>query len=396
MLISKGGGADPLPFANAPQTCHTAYASDKESVLHQAILHIAVYCQPCEKCATALECLFVLLQTLDPAEADKFGKTLMADSTWEHLGENASLATERKKLVIAALEGHRSLQRFCQVKVAKCISWKLDGRLGQLPIPNKLMIFPWDKDTSQDSEENSSVPSSISVSPEHKIKPQDSESEIWDDKITEPEIQLYHQAQNAKAKDTDRNNTDKSKDEDTIALHIADDEHNTNDKEAAKGKHTSNHWDEEYGVQSFAETDFETVQTDNRKTEATDAQMDETMHERTENDPNDRNTKEKSCTTQDSKEATEEGQNGKTKDQTDENNGPDGEEYSDASVSISETSRSASPVSRHDIKLDTEVERSLSKQFEYEESGDEEKSEIPGDSKDADEDTNSADTNSVD
>ena len=96
MLISKGGGADPLPFANAPQTCHTAYASDKESVLHQAILHIAVYCQPCEKCATALECLFVLLQTLDPAEADKFGKTLMADSTWEHLGENASLATERK------------------------------------------------------------------------------------------------------------------------------------------------------------------------------------------------------------------------------------------------------------------------------------------------------------
>ena len=395
MLISKGGGADPLPFTNAPQTCHTAYASDKESVLHQVILHIAVYCQPCEKCATALECLFVLLQTLDPPEADKFGKTLMADSTWEHLGENASLATERKKLVIAALEGHRSLQRFCQVKVAKCISWKLDGRLGQLPIPNKLMIFPWDKDTSQESEEGSSVPSSISASPEHKTKHQDSESEIWDDKITEPEIQLYHQAQNAKAKDNDKSNADKTKDDVTVDLHIADDDH-ANDKEAAKGKHTSNHWDEEYGVQSFGETDFETVQTDTRKTKATIEQheTEETNHVRTKNDPQDKNIKDKRCNNQNNKEATEEIQSGNTKDQTDENKGPDGDEYSDTSVSISETSRSASPISRNDIKLDTEVEHTLSKHFEYEESGDEERPEILCHSKD--EDANSDDTNSVD
>ena len=388
MLISKGGGADPLPFTNAPQTCHTAYASDKESVLHQAILHIAVMCQPCEKCATALECLFVLLQTLDPAKADKFGKTLMADSTWEHLGENASLATERKKLVIAALEGHRSLQRFCQVKVAQCISWKLDGRLGQLPIPNKWMIFPWDKDTSQDSEKGSSVPSSISASPEHKTKPQDSESEIWDDKITEPEIQLYHQAQNAKAKDNERGNAEKNKN-DVTDLYIADDDH-TNDKETAKGKHTSNHWDEEYGVQSFGETDFETVHTGTRMTKASDEQhvREETNHVKTQNDPQDRNIKDKRCDNQ-SKEATEERQNSNTKDHTDENKGPDGEEYSDTSVSISETSRSASPISRNDIKLGTEVERTLSKQFEYEESGDEEILY-------ADEDANSDDTNSVD
>ena len=49
-----------------------------------------------------------------------------------------------------------------------------------------------------------------------------------------------------------------------------------------------------------------------------------------------------------------------------------------------------------DIKLDTEIERTLSKQFEYEESGDDEKTEILHDSKDADEDENSDDTNSVD
>ena len=416
MLISRGGGADPLPFTNAPQTCHTAYASDKESVLHQAMLHIAVYCQPCEKCATALDCLLVLLQSLDPAEADKFCRNLTTDSTWEHLGENAALAVERKKLVSDALEGHKSLQRFCQVSVAKCLSWKLDKRLDELPIPNKLMIFPWDKDTSKSSEGGSSLPSSISVSPEHKVKAQDSESDIWDDKITEPEITLYHQVQNAKssidgkpdaagAHDTknDLNNTGEYETE------------NDTGNQTDNTKHTGQHWDEEFGVQSLSEADFSCVKsqsdTNVKEMSHSDGKTDFQITKNDEHVPNEDNddleTKSNEHVMQNADFNNVNQVVGSREAKNKHLEGIEGHEYSDNSISISETSRSTSPISRNDIKLDTDVENTTNR-YEYEDSDNEEKvitntntkktgtEEIKEETNEDDEDVKSDDTNSVD
>ncbi len=155
MMICRGGGEDTLPLLNAPQTCHTAYTYQKESILHQALLHIAVYCEPCEKCAIALESLLTFINIMDPSEADRFGKDLISDPAWGHLGDDSPITIERKALIIEAISSHRSLQKMCQVTIAKCLGWQLDEKIHDLPIPKKLMLFPWGIDTPQSSESGS-------------------------------------------------------------------------------------------------------------------------------------------------------------------------------------------------------------------------------------------------
>ncbi len=329
LLVSRGGGADPLPFANAPQTCHTAYASDKDSVLHQAILHIAVYCQPCEKCSVALECLLLLLQTLGPSKADKFGRNLIGDPTWQQLGEKTELTIVRKKLISDALDGHKSLQKICQVNVAEYLSWKLDNRLDELPIPKKLMNFPWDKQVPE-STEGSSVSTSASVSPEHQVKSPGSESDTWDDKITEPEIKSFHEAQNEQK----ANNNAENK---------------SNNNATAKSPHIDNPWDEEFNVLSQTEADLEKMK----------QQIRENKEALDEDNPNE--------VAASIEVAGSETQNLEPV--------VDVEDSSDNSVSISETSDSASTVNRDDITLETGHDNTK-EEIEYEDSDEDSKTQV--------------------
>ncbi len=335
ILIRSGGGADPLPFANAPQTCHTAYASDKDSVLHQAILHIVVYCQPCDKCSVALDSLLTLLQTLDPAEADKFGRNLMADCTWEHLGENASLVVERKNLISEALEKHRTLQKFCQVRLAKSLHWKLDANMGQLPIPTKLMIFPWDRKSEQTED--------ISTSSSAESESDTSEDEDMEE--ADPETKRCESTSNADA-------TENMNDTSTETLtYMVDD---SDKADTPKSHHTGNPWDEEFMAQSQSEADLQAMKPGDLDQHSDEEKMPKLnkMYE------NETETESDVSVTHGSDGALDESQ------EADDND-------SDNSVSISDTSDTGSIVKRDDIQLEFDAGNNTSIQYEYEESDEE-------------------------
>ncbi len=417
MLICRGGGEDTLPLKNAPQTCHTAYTYQKESILHQALLHIAVYCEPCEKCAIALESLLTFINVMDPAEADRFGKDLISDPAWGHLGDDSPITIERKALINDAISSHKSLQKMCQVTIAKCLGWQLDEKIHDLPIPKKLMLFPWGIDTPQSSESGSpSRPKKkgrkIRFSPviieEQFVERSDAtDEEVEEEEEEEKEGESQNDTDSVNKINMEKsalaevelvksNGTSHEGSEGENSGKIGKvEEQNVGDSKTEK-KNTGQHWDEEFPIEKQMEEDVpETVQNvtddklevssiekENLELSENDLINDNKESNETMSDGNnpksdildsDADTSDKIEKNTVGKEVGDENSENieHPADETKGNDENDNELSSDkdsASISLSENSNLDSPVRRLDISLKDDLDLDKSTNFEYEDS----------------------------